>query len=57
MPEMIELFRLEERRTDEDTAEIDVELLPAEIETALRHPTATTPRSGEGFQDTTAQAC
>jgi len=33
---MIELIRVEERRTDEDTAEIDVELLPAEIETVLR---------------------
>jgi len=29
---MIELIRLEEMRTDEDTAEIDVELLPVEIE-------------------------
>jgi len=37
VPEMTELFRLEGRRTDEDTAEIDVELLPAEIETVLRH--------------------
>ena len=32
VPEMIELIRLEEMRTDEDTAEIDVELLPVEIE-------------------------
>jgi hypothetical protein len=37
MPEMIELFQLEGRRTEGDTAEIDVELLPAEIETVLRH--------------------
>ena len=36
MPEMIELFQLEARRTDNDTAEIDVELLPAEIEMVLR---------------------
>jgi len=57
MPEMVELFQLEERRTDEDTVEIDVELFLAEIEAVLRHPTATTPRSGEGFQDTAAQAC
>jgi hypothetical protein len=37
VPEMIELFRIEGRRTDGDTVEIDVELLPAEIETVLRH--------------------
>ena len=36
MPEMIELFQLEARRTDNDTAEIDVELLPVEIEMVLR---------------------
>jgi len=48
-PEMIELFHFESRRRDEDTAEIDVELLPAEIETALRDATATPPRSGGGF--------
>ena len=37
VPEMIELIRLAEMRTDEDTAEIDVELLPVEIESILRH--------------------
>ena len=36
MPEMIELFQLEARRTDNDTAEIDIELLPVEIEMVLR---------------------
>jgi hypothetical protein len=36
VPEMIELIRLEEMRSDVETAEIDVELLPAEIETILR---------------------
>ena len=37
MPEMIELLRLEAKRPDEYTAEIDVEFLPAEIETLLRN--------------------
>lgn len=38
-PEMIALFRAEAERTDDYTAEIDVELRPAEIEAALRHRT------------------
>jgi hypothetical protein len=36
MPEMIELFELQARHPEEDTVEIDVELLPAEIEMVLR---------------------
>jgi hypothetical protein len=37
LPEVIELLRLEGKRPEKYTAEIDVELLPAEIEAVLRH--------------------
>jgi len=36
VPDLIELFEIEGARRNEETAELNVELLPAEITSALR---------------------